>query len=419
MKGLPQTGDKLTRAEFTVMLVQAAELPAPTGPVTLPLDVPANAWYAEILKTALAKGVVKGTAGNTFSPNQPITQAQAVVLVSRVLGLPGVPAPGQLTTPVPNNHWAFVPFTWLVKDGIVDASVPPDIVLTPVAGATLLEKVFGSAREAKDIAAKSKSAQAGIKTTRVTGTMSMSMQPNPAVQVQGMPTNMNMQAKVAMEMNLDQGFHQQFTMTILGLPQPMPSMEIEQYMVAEGMYMKIKDPITGEQKWFKMPEGTMPNFVELMKQQSTLMQLPKELEDLFRYRLLGEKTIGSNTFYELAFYGNIPDLAQFMNLVGAQAGLSPELKKSFEQTSSLISGISMSGKMLVNKDNYLTDSLNGSAVVTFADQFQGQAFPLKSIAAQLNFNYKDYNANIEIKLPEAAAKAEVIPSAQTGTPLSK
>ncbi len=413
LKGLSQPGENLTRAEYVSMLVQAAEIPVPSGTVTLPQDMPADAQYADALKAALAKGIIKGTADNTISPDQPITQAQAASILARALGLPGIPASG-VSTSVPADHWAYGPLSWLIKDGVMEASVQADSVLSPSAGAALLEKAFGTTKKAKEIADQSQVAQAEVSSNRIDGNMSVSMQTNPAVPVQGMPAsmNMNMQAKVAMEMNMEQGLHQQLTMTLQGLPQAIPPIEVEQYMVASGMYMKMKDPLSGEEKWVKMPEGSMPNFIELMQQQSKMAQLPKELEDLFHYRLLGEKTVGADTCYELAFSGTIPDLAQFMNLIATQANLSPELLKNFEESSKLVSGISMAGKILVNKETYLTDSLNATAVVTFADQFQNQPFPLQSVTAQFNFNYKDYNADIDVQLPEAAAQAESLPALQ-------
>ncbi|SHE49978.1 DUF6612 family protein [Desulforamulus putei] len=406
---LPQPGDKLTRAEFVSMLVQAAELPAPAKSVALPLDVPADAWYAGDMKTALAAGIISGTAKNTVNPDQPVTQAQAAVMLSRVLRTPDVEAPGPLPTPVPNSHWAFVPFTWLVKEGIVEPTVKPDAFLTPAEGAALLDRAFGTAKEAKEIMEKSQAAQAAVKTLRGTGDMSMNMKANPAVPVQGVPSYIGMKANVAYEMNLDQGLHQQFTMTITGLPQTIPPMEVEQYMVADGMYMKMKDPMSSQVKWVKMPAGSVPDFVELMKQQTKFMQLPKEFDKYFHYRLLGEKKIDDKTFYELSFFGNIPNLSQFMNMVGSQAGLSQDMLKSLEQSGSMVRGISMVGKILIDQEKFYADQLNASAVIVFADKFEGKPFPMKSLTATFNFLYKDYGTKIDIKLPAEAARAEVLP----------
>lgn len=412
---LQQPGQSLTRAEFVSMLVQAAELPAPTWPVSLPLDVPAGAWYANDMKTALVAGVISRTPKNTISPDLPLTQAQAAVMLSRVLGLPGVESPGPLPSPVPNSHWAFVPFTWLVKEGIVDPTVKPNAFLTPAEGAALLDKVFGTAKEAKEIMEKSQATQAVIKTMRGTSDMSMSMKANPAVLVQGLPAYIGMKAKVNYEMNLDQGLHQQFTMTMAGLPQTIPPMEVEQYMVAEGMFMKIKDPMTSKVTWIKMPEGSVPNFMELMKQQPKFMQLPREFDKYFHYRLLGEKKVGEKTFFELSFFGDIPNLAQFMNMVGAQSGLNQQMIKSFEQSGSMIRGINIVGKILINKENLYAEQLNATAVIVFADKFEGKPFPLKSLTANFNFLYKDYGTKIDIQLPAEAAKTQGLPMTQPGT----
>ncbi|CCO07963.1 S-layer homology domain-containing protein [Desulforamulus hydrothermalis] len=406
---LPQPKDKLTRAEFIAMLVQAAALPAPASPVTLPPDVPADAWYAGDLKAALAAGIISGSAKQTVNPNQPITQAQAVVLLSRVLRTPGIEAPGPLPTPVPNSHWAFVPFTWLIKEGLVSPAVNPEAHLTPAEGAALLDKAFGSGKLAKEIMEKSQAAQAGLKTLRGTGNMSMIIKANPAVPVQGVPSSISMQAKVNYEINTEQGLHQQLSMNFGGLPQTMPAIEMEQYMVAEGMYMKMKDPLTAESKWMKMPAGSMPDFVELMQQQNKFMQLPSEFDKYFRYRLVGEKTIGQKNYYELAYFGNIPDLNQFMKMLGSHVGMSQDMLKSFEQSGSIVRSITMTGKILVDKEKYFADQSTASAVVVFNDKLNGQPFPMQLINATFNFSYQDYGSKIDIKLPAEAAKAEVLP----------
>lgn len=411
---LPQKGEKLTRAEFVSMLVTAAELPAPTSTVILPQDLPANAWYTADMKAALAAGIIKGSGQNAISPNDTITQAQAVALLSRVMNLPSIEAPGPVATPVTKTHWAYVPYTWLVKEGIVDYNANAEQAMTPEAAAALLDKVFGTSKQAKEIVEKSQAAHNKVKTLRTTGDMTMNMQANPAAPNQQMPANISMKAKVTQEMNLDQGLHQQFNLTMTGLPMDMPPMEMDQYMVAEGLYMKMKDP-EGKESWVKMTDNSVPNFVELMQQQSKVMGVPKEMDKYFRYRVVGEKKIGDKTYQELSFYGNINNLSEFMSLLGNQTGLTEELTKNLDQSSKMIKSITMVGKMYVDPKTYYADRLNTAAIVVFTDKFEGEAFPIKSLTVNFDFAYKDFGSKIEIKLPKEAATAQEMGTEQSVT----
>lgn len=403
---LPQKGEQLTRAEFISMLVTAAELAAPTSStVSLPQDVPTDAWYAADMKVALAAGVIKGSGQNTISPNDKITQAQAVAILSRVMNLPSSEAPGPVATPVAKTHWAYVPYTWLVKEGIVDYNTQAEQALTPDAAAALLDKVFGTTKQAKEIIEKNQAAQAKVTTQRTSGDMTLTVQTNPAAANQQIPANISMKAKVIQEINLEQGLRQQFNMTINGLPMDIPTIEMDQYMVAEGLYMKMSDPTTGEDSWIKMTDDTMPNIVELMQQQSKVMGVPQEMDKYFRYRVVGEKKLGDKTYQELSFYGNIDNLSEFMSMLGNQTGLTEELTKNLDQASQMIKGITMVGKMYVDPKTYYAERVNVSAVVNFADKFEGEAFPIKSVTINCDFDYKDFGSKIEVKLPKEAATA--------------
>lgn len=409
LQRVEQPTKQLTRAEFVSLLAQAASLPAPGYSVTLPAEVPADAWYAADLKTALAAGIYNGA-----TPNQPITKAQAITFISRVLGTPGEEAPAVAAPEAAKNHWSYVPYSWLYKDGIVDASFNLEGFLTATEAATLLDKTFGTAQEAKDIVEKSQAAHLNAKTMRTNGDINLSIKPNPAVPVKDMPANLGMKASFVQEVNYDQGISQKFSMTISGLP--VPPIEMEQYMVSEGVYMKMPNMQTGQAEWLKMPASMFPDITEMMKQQSQYIKISKELDQYFRYRLVGEKKIGDKTYYEISLYGRIPDLTQFMKLFSGQMGLTPEVMKSFEQSGKLIKDLYLTGTTLINKDTDLTEKQTMTMLVTLADEFEGQPVPLKSFYGNFNCAFKDYGTEINITLPEGAANAQEVPVAPAAVP---
>lgn len=74
--------DPITRAEALKVLLRARRIPE-GGSARLPADVPADAWYAGLLKAAVDRGIVRGDASGNFRPNDPITRAELVAILTR------------------------------------------------------------------------------------------------------------------------------------------------------------------------------------------------------------------------------------------------------------------------------------------------------------------------------------------------
>lgn len=72
----------VTRAEFATM---AARFDTEAKPVDTPFTDLTGCWAADEIAKAYGKGWVNGYGDNTFRPNGPITRAEAVTLINRVL----------------------------------------------------------------------------------------------------------------------------------------------------------------------------------------------------------------------------------------------------------------------------------------------------------------------------------------------
>lgn len=72
----------VTRAEFAAM---AARFDTEAKPVNTPFTDLTGCWAADEIAKAYGKGWVNGYGDNTFRPNGPITRAEAVTLINRVL----------------------------------------------------------------------------------------------------------------------------------------------------------------------------------------------------------------------------------------------------------------------------------------------------------------------------------------------
>lgn len=81
--GTFRPSEPVTRAEFIAMLCRVGEAGAGSGAFA---DVPKDSWYASAVAAAEEKGWVSGYPDGSFRPESPVTRAEAVVVLNRVLG---------------------------------------------------------------------------------------------------------------------------------------------------------------------------------------------------------------------------------------------------------------------------------------------------------------------------------------------
>lgn len=401
-----EPSDTLTRSEFGAMLVKAANLQPEDKTVPWPSDVKAEAWYAGSIKTLLSTNILRGFADGTLQPDQPISQAEAVALIARTLGLPqGIPAREANQLPITDNHWAFNNYSWMVSEGLL-TRVDAQKVLTPEEGADLLAHVFGTAEKCREITDKMETANQSITSTRMSGKMDMQMNMRQVGEAQDMPSSVSTTVYMDAELVMDQGLHMAMETSLsAGENLPVESITMEQYMTHDGMFMSMQDPETGQISWTKIPDTAFPDIMELMKQQTN--PLPEEIKNLFHYRYLGEEKLAGQEVYKLAYYGEIKDLAKMIAALGQLGG--DQLQQTLEQSQGMLQSISYVGTMYVDKDTYLPVSASNYSIVTYADQFQGQPVPIDTMRVCYDFTYSDYNAPMDIVVPQEALNAEELP----------
>lgn len=99
----------ITRAEFTAIAVRFAKLVR--GADAGFSDVPVNAWYYDSVATAVSYGWIGGYTDGTFRPAKPITRAEVVTIVNRMLGRSFDTSVSYRSvtrfSDVPTSHWAF------------------------------------------------------------------------------------------------------------------------------------------------------------------------------------------------------------------------------------------------------------------------------------------------------------------------
>ncbi len=83
------------------------------------LDLDANAWYHEYVKTAVETGLMNGVAADKFDPNGTLTRAMFVTILYRAAGEPGITHYSSFTD-VPANQYYANAVAWASANGIVN-----------------------------------------------------------------------------------------------------------------------------------------------------------------------------------------------------------------------------------------------------------------------------------------------------------
>jgi ELWxxDGT repeat protein len=144
---------QVKRAETAAFLVRAAHGPSfvpPPATGTVFQDVPAGHWAAPWIEQLAADGVTSGCGGGNFCPADPLTRAEAAVLLLKARhgsGFVPPPATGTVFNDVPASHWAAAWIEKLAAEGITGGcgggSYCPARTATRAEMAAFLAKTFG------------------------------------------------------------------------------------------------------------------------------------------------------------------------------------------------------------------------------------------------------------------------------------
>lgn len=109
----------VTRAQMVTFLWRAYGSPRATGsnPFT---DVSADAYYYDAVLWAVANGITNGTTATTFCPNAPVTRAQAVTFQWRTAGSPAVSG-GSFSDVAASAYYSGA-VAWAVANGITNGT---------------------------------------------------------------------------------------------------------------------------------------------------------------------------------------------------------------------------------------------------------------------------------------------------------
>ena len=115
------TGDITLYAIWEKTSVTPVTPTTPTQPAApkLPFtDVSEDDWFYADAAYLYEKGVMKGTADETFAPGRSVTRGQLAAALYRMAGKPAVTAKAAFTD-VPADYWCAAAITWAAENGVV------------------------------------------------------------------------------------------------------------------------------------------------------------------------------------------------------------------------------------------------------------------------------------------------------------
>jgi len=106
------------------------------------LDVPSGSWFEEAVNHAVDQDLFNGTSDTEFSPNDKMTRAMLVTVLSRMQGIDPESYTGSSFQDVPTGQWYSAAVEWAAQNGIVngltDTTFGPNENITREQIATIL-----------------------------------------------------------------------------------------------------------------------------------------------------------------------------------------------------------------------------------------------------------------------------------------
>jgi len=122
-----------TRAETVTFLWRAAGKPMPSSTVNPFIDVAPDAFYYTAVLWAAEQGITNGTSADTFSPNETVSRGQMVTFLWRAAGKPAANAANPFADVAADAYYADA-VLWAVAKGITNGTSAT--TFSPDAGCT-------------------------------------------------------------------------------------------------------------------------------------------------------------------------------------------------------------------------------------------------------------------------------------------
>ncbi|MEW9671473.1 DUF6612 family protein [Ammoniphilus sp. 3BR4] len=373
-------GNQVKRGDFLKNIVDQLQLPLQDKNLALPQDVSADSPYADTIRIMKERKVIYGYGDGTVRLANALKPNEAYIILSKILGL---------NIEVLKNEYGIT----FDQDKVTEEQARQAIQKALVSDPTAHEWVI----ESSEVMNAQDSFKASMNQD-VNMIFRKGLPENPSVKL----TSMSM--KMEMAFKKDQGFR---IISKSKLPEPLPNgeteMEMEQYFVKEGMYLKMLNPETNQEEWVKMT--SMPfTFDQMMEMQKNSVAYNQQMNNKFVfYRDLGKEMVDGQEQQKVSVQGRFASMQEMMNMTSNMFS-NGELPADMMAHSGM-EALTMSGTMWFDVETKLPTKLTMEIEIELAE-LPNQ--PLEKMEMNMSGSYSDFNSVEAIALPEEAKQAKEI-----------
>jgi hypothetical protein len=372
------TETPVTRGQFIQQVAAYLQLSPQNGGAPLPLDISAQSPYAGPVQALIERQIIDGYPDGTFRPDQPITSPEAGYILARFLGFEDASALERL-------------------EQKFDIRFDSEAVVLPDAAQQAIRASLASDSKIREWLKQSSVKQAELKSFKVDMEQNMKIRLAPGrAETAGMETTV----RSASLFDLAKGMHISMSMAVPGESKPM---EMEQYILPGGSYMRLPGAETGEGTWVNTTKQMPFTFEQLIQLQKDSVSLNQSLmNNSFFYRDLGTEQLDGRTMKKIEINGKLHDFKQILSALGSAMN-DPSMVQSLTESSDLQNlSLSMNGTMWVDEATQLTAKMETTMSIRYD---ASETMPLEGMDMIITAVYKDLNEPVEIVLPEAAKNA--------------
>lgn len=376
----------LTRGQFFSQVAEHLKLAPADESIALPADVSADSPYAAPIRALIERHILDGYPDGTFRPDQPITKQEAGYVLARFLGFADGDALDRLQA----------------KFGV---SLGDSALVPSAAARQAIQASLANDAKVVEWLEQSYAKQAELKSFR------FSMDQSMAIRLKGgLPVPGSVAASVYSEaaFDLEKGMHMTTSMKMPSIPDAPQTMEMEQFFVPEGVFMKMPDPTgSGAAKWYnasKLMPYTFEQLIDLQKNGASMNAAL--LNKLFFYRDLGVKEVDGASKRTIEVNGKIHDFESIMKALGSVVQDKNLLGTLPDAADLARMSLSMNGTMVFDESTKLIDRMDLSLSIGYPAT---DTMPLEGMDMEIAAEYKAYNEQVDIKLPDEAKNAPELP----------
>lgn len=117
-EGTFKPNNNVTRAEFVIMVSRTFSIPVGSGSYSQFKDL-SDHFAKQSIMSLYNLGIINGYQDGTFKPNNPITRAEVVTILSKLINFSKVPVTGTANFNDTSNHWANTQINQIAYAGVL------------------------------------------------------------------------------------------------------------------------------------------------------------------------------------------------------------------------------------------------------------------------------------------------------------